>query len=111
MFAPRLHHLTGNIACLPQAMTQEMPSSLDNTSTRADAEALLGRLKVVAGHFPAHQALACRMAFLQLQLSMPADAITTAQPFVETKTEVAPAAWAAHLNAHACWLCGRVTLV
>ena len=84
-------------------------SSLDKA--RLDAEDLLGRLKVVAGHFPAHQALACKMALLQLQLSKPADAITTAKSFVETGGEVAPAGWAAHLTAHANWLCGRVILV
>ena len=60
--------------------------------------------------FPAHQALACQKALLELKLCKPEQALATVLPFT-AEDEVGAARWAVHMAAHIYWLEGHIDQV
>ncbi len=71
---------------------------------------MLAQLTCLAARFPAHQALACQKALLELKLCKPVDAEATVLLFT-TEDEVPAARWAMHLAAYIYWLEGHLELV
>ncbi len=73
-------------------------------------EGLLTSLSDLVAKFPAHQALACQKALLELKLCKPEQALATVLPFT-AEDEVGAARWAVHMAAHIYWLEGHVDQV
>ncbi len=82
----------------------------DSDQQVQQGEHLLAELTHLAAKFPAHQALACQKALLELKLCKPVDAEATVLPFT-TEDEVPAARWAMHLAAHIYWLEGHLVSV
>ena len=99
---PSLHLLV----TVPWAPTLKML----NLPQRLQEEHLLTSLTRLAAKFPAHQALACQKALLELKLCKLEDVVATVLPFT-TEGEVGAARWAMHLAAHIYWLEGHLDQV
>ena len=82
----------------------------DSDQQVQQGEHLLTRLTKLAAKFPAHQALACQKALLELKLCKLEDVVATVLPFT-TEGEVGAARWAMHLAAHIYWLEGHLDQV
>ena len=78
----------------------------DSDQQVQQGEHLLAKLTAHAAKFPAHQALACQKALLELRLCKPEQALATVLPYV-AEVEVPAARWAVHFAAHIYWLGGH----
>ncbi len=100
------------LQALREAQQLEVGRLGDSDRQVQQGEDLLARLTDLATseRFPAHQALACQKAVLELKLCKPAQALATVVPYVK-EGEVGAARWAVHLAAHIYWLEGHLVQV